>query len=447
MAKTSQQPTMTKKPKQEHNKNLITAVVVAEAATVSVLVLLLVNRVLQWDKFIWYQKIILILILVLIPACIGFVYKGYTSWSEWTGFGEYTTHRHTENTEFQRGKTLWDWLQLLIIPIMLAAVVFLFNYEQDQINSRTNALQEQNNAKMADAQHKIDLQIAKDQQQEMILEGYLDHMSDLLLMDKLRESKQGDEVRQVAKARTLAALRSLDPVRKGILLRFLYEAGLIYANNPIIDLSLADLTNIALDGAQLPNVDLNGADLNGAQLSSTNLSNSDLRNTNFTNAELNNANLNYALLNNAILNNATLSEISLIHANLSKTKLVSASLDYAILTSATLYRADLFDAILSDANLSQADLTYSNLGSSHLDYAVLKQAHIGYADLSYATLTNAILIGADLNHADLNHTNLDMANLSSVVLDNADVSGATYLCKQINKAKSKNGIIGINPKC
>src|SRR5262249_48624664 len=45
--------------------------------------------------------------------------------------------------------------------------------------------------------------LAQDQQQEAALQAYLDRMSDLLFTDHLEISQPGDEVRQVARARTL----------------------------------------------------------------------------------------------------------------------------------------------------------------------------------------------------------------------------------------------------
>src|SRR5438067_1077894 len=122
MAKTSQQPTTAKKSVQQLNKKLITAAVIT-VVTVTVLILLLVRGVLEWRSFIF--------ILIMILLLIWFICLGYTqSWSKWTGFGEYTSNPHDEHIEFQREKTFWDWMQLLIIPIMLAAVAFLFNYQQ-----------------------------------------------------------------------------------------------------------------------------------------------------------------------------------------------------------------------------------------------------------------------------------------------------------------------------
>jgi hypothetical protein len=52
-------------------------------------------------------------------------------------------------------------------------------------------------------------------------------MTRLPIDEKLFESKIGDEVRTIANSRTLIVLESLSGQRKGRVVRFLYEAGLI----------------------------------------------------------------------------------------------------------------------------------------------------------------------------------------------------------------------------
>ncbi len=96
-------------------------------------------------------------------------------------------------------------------------------------------------------------------------------MLELLLDKNLSGSQPGSDVREVARARTLTALRRVGNKRKCEVLRFLHEAGLIYRGKAIVDLreadlSRADLSNIKLSGADLNNALLNGANLKGANL-------------------------------------------------------------------------------------------------------------------------------------------------------------------------------------
>ena len=129
----------------------------------------------------------------------------------WTGFGDYTT----STGNFVRGKTLWDWMQLLIIPLFLAVGAIAVNRSEKEIERQR-----------AEDRAKLEREIATDRQQETALQAYLDRMTELLLKDKLR-TRKNKEARNVARIRTLTALRGLDPTRKGLVLRFLQEAGLI----------------------------------------------------------------------------------------------------------------------------------------------------------------------------------------------------------------------------
>jgi hypothetical protein len=125
-----------------------------------------------------------------------------------------------------KGKTLWDWLQLLgilAIPIVVAGATLLFGIQQANLANQ----QHENDQKIANQQHEADQKQALDQQQAAILQTYIDNIQDLLLNHDLLKSKPTDDVAILARARTLTALQGLDPGRKGSLVQFLYEAQLI----------------------------------------------------------------------------------------------------------------------------------------------------------------------------------------------------------------------------
>jgi hypothetical protein len=149
-------------------------------------------------------------------------------------------------------KPLWAWLQLLVVPAVLAVGGYLF------IRSENRRAQE----------------LAERRAQDEALQAYLDQIGQLLL-DKdrpFRQAKEGGEVQTLAQARTLAVLTRLDGERRGTLVRFLYDAGLISPDFPVIDLYGADLREASLGGASLQGVQLGGANLSGATLAGANLS-------------------------------------------------------------------------------------------------------------------------------------------------------------------------------
>lgn len=240
--------------------------------------------------------------------------------------------------------TLWNWLELLIVPAMLALGGYWVNWSLSR-----------------NAQG-----IAERHAQDAALQAYLDHMGQLLL-DKdqpLRTSKASSEVRMLARARTLTILEQLDASRKKSVLRFLSESGLINREQPIIVLDEANLV---------------GADLSGALLGET---------------IVYRAFLTRADLSNAILRGASFERCKLHAANLWRANLSGAVLSIAELDGANLSDTNLKEAELRNAEMRKADLTNARLPNTCLRYAVL----IG-ADLSEADLRGADLRGADLRDA------------------------------------------------
>jgi hypothetical protein len=149
-------------------------------------------------------------------------------------------------------KTLWDLLQLLIVPLVLVGIGLLFEMQQAEREERR-----------AEAERELAEQRAQDE----ALQAYLDQMSSLLLNGELRASEEGSEVRTLARARTLTVLGRLNPSRKTDVMQFLLEAELVQrvegGRGPII----------TLIGANLSGADLSEADLVGALLINANLIN------------------------------------------------------------------------------------------------------------------------------------------------------------------------------
>ncbi len=264
----------------------------------------------------------------------------FFNWT-WTGFGPYTS----PTSVFQREKTLYDWLQLAIIPAVLVVGGFLLN----NTISRTER-------EATEKRDQTERDVALDNQREAALQAYIDSMSELLLEKKLRESGEDDEVRMIARVRTLTVLPRLDGERKGSVLQFLYEAGLINKDKCIIDLRGANLKGTKL---VIPN-------LNSANLRETNLREASLVGADLSGADLSHANLYAACLTVLIAPKMKKSESYVI-----KTRLRGADLSWANLNDADLSGADLSGADLSGASLQEANLSGADLSGACLRKAVL----------------------------------------------------------------------------
>jgi uncharacterized protein YjbI with pentapeptide repeats len=243
------------------------------------------------------------------------------AWPRWTGF---------------RGMTVRDWLDLLVVPLALVVIGFLFSVQQDARQQRIEDRRAQEAQKIENQRAQAERELAEQRAQDEALQAYLDQMSGLLLERDLRASEKGSEVRTLARARTLTVLERLDPSRKTAVMQFLVEADLVQrvdGRDPIISLRGADLR---------------GADLYGAYLREARLERADLRGAN--------------------LNDAVLLEADLFSANLSGAYLISAN--------------------LRDANLSGANLSEANLQNAHLENANLRGALATDATFEGATMPN-----------------------------------------------------------
>src|SRR5215208_4813086 len=145
------------------------------------------------------------------------VFGGYYFEWKWTGYPK---------------RTPWDWVDLLIVPFVLALGGYLFTRSENQ---RAH-------------------QIAEQRSQDDALQAYLSQIGELLLREQrpLHETKKCDVVRTLAWARTKTVLRRLhDGAHKGRVLRFLGEARLVNKPAPVIDLKGADLREADLRGSVL----------------------------------------------------------------------------------------------------------------------------------------------------------------------------------------------------
>jgi hypothetical protein len=164
------------------------------------------------------------------------------------------------NASGLQGKTLWDWFQLLIILAVLALGGSLFTFTTTRIGQEATRQRDQ-----------TERELTGDNQREAALQSYMDNIAELLLEKHLRESHPADEVRTIARVRTLTTLPRLDKARKGSVLHFLHEAQLIEQGQSLIALSDADLSDANLSGANLSDADLSGADITQPQLNGTRL--------------------------------------------------------------------------------------------------------------------------------------------------------------------------------
>ncbi len=235
---------------------------------------------------------------------------GYTAWAAWTGLGAVSGPAGMARP----AKTLWDVVQLLVIPVVLSLGVLYFNQQERKRERKSQ----------------------EERTEDAVLQNYLDRVSELILNRGLMEEdyQVSSPVHQVAQVRTVTALRQLGTSRQNDVLQFLRDTGL--CRTVLTDASLLDI---------------------------------DLREARLWNIAFDRSNLVRAHLNNASLYQASLRDTKMVDADLSGCRLTGADLSGALLL-----RTDFTDADLSGANLTNANLTGAKWSGGKLSGVVLEGA-------------------------------------------------------------------------
>ncbi|MFW5748738.1 MAG: pentapeptide repeat-containing protein [Chloroflexota bacterium] len=243
-----------------------------------------------------------------------------------------------------RARSLWDWLDLLIVPAFLAGAALWVN---NQIRQREHAMERR--------RHREDTLRQADRYREETLQKYMDEMSDLVLTYGRNPSEALENIKAVATLRTVAALRRLDRPRRKELFSFLRH----------IDWLRGDMS--IFEDAEMQGVDLEDANLEGAHLQGAVLERAILKRANLLDAMLQSANLAAAYLSDANLSLADLTSANLNAADLTRADLIKTRLNGAYLNEALLVKANLTGADLRGADMADADLTGALVENVQLD--------------------------------------------------------------------------------
>jgi uncharacterized protein YjbI with pentapeptide repeats len=301
-----------------------------------------------------------------------------------------------------------DWTKLLgeiVVPLAVGVITALVTWQTFNLNF--------NYTQKADRDRDQIQKNADETRQYEIMSKYLDRMTNLMIRENLASPNSREDVRSVARAITLNAVRQLEGEPKGQLLKFLYEAKLVGGEcifsseenrfKKCKD-TVVDIKGIKLDKAVVdPSLNLLGIDLEKAYLP--------------------NAKLPEIFLANAEMTGADLTDADLTKASLNDTKLSAAKLIKATLSGATLARANLSGANLTEANLAGANLQEANLSAANLQKANLSAANLQRADL---TCARQVIRKGKPECTDLRGADLRGANLTDANLKDADLKGAFY---------------------
>lgn len=203
-----------------------------------------------------YYRIILVLMVLVLLISTPYWFPTLAerlSKQDWTGFGPYTLTETTETFQtvgattqqessvvrkFQREKTLWDWIQILIVPLVLAVAGTLIGaviqrsqqkrsevlakieqekaieqskIERDRVNQQIQIQRDQSEKQLELTRYQINEQIrlareqAENQAKENLLQVYFKQITELIL--GIHNSGHQQQVIRIARAHTVSVLK------------------------------------------------------------------------------------------------------------------------------------------------------------------------------------------------------------------------------------------------
>lgn len=333
-----------------------------------------------------------------------------------------------EQTQTARAPTVWDILELLVIPVFVAAGTWFLDRRE-----RKRESDEQERKQNAE----------KDRLQREEMEAFIDRIENLLINHPMHIVEKDHSIRSSAQARLRNILQGLDETQKRILFRFLMDASLIRIQGDDdrkvgllskIDLSKAELTGMALDLVDLSNSDLTEAVFSYASLRDGRLSGSCILGTRFDKANLIKANLNNTTVRRKGEGIASPDSVGLSNEEAEEkvkkpknpTSFREARMHEVLLQQANLTFVDLEKAILIKAHMEGAILDDANLKNARLDGVILTDAFLLRANLAGARLDNAKLIRTKLAGADLSGASLVNADITEADLNGVNFTNVTF---------------------
>lgn len=184
------------------------------------------------------------------------------SWLWWVGIGLLVVVV-LGGQAFLYNKTMWDVTELIGVPLAVVVVATLFTLAANRRERDAERQRDERQREIEALRIEQQREIESDRARVAALQTCLGRMAELI-RDGLRESQEEDAKRSIARAYTLTALRQLDGERKGLLLRFLYEAGLIGGAREREEERITTVVNLA--EGDLSEADLSGATVTPEQL-------------------------------------------------------------------------------------------------------------------------------------------------------------------------------------
>lgn len=412
------------------------------------------KRILKW---IGYVFLVIFLMVVLLQGAI--LLETRLGWT-FIGIGKYEVPNKNPNaTEpifYRPAKTLWNLLEVLIIPVFVAVAIW---YLDRQDNQRKE--------KIADNERKQRTILAQNERMQAVLTDFIEKVSDLILVYEQSNPRNRKHVRNIIHARVIDAAKELDENRKAQVFEFLHTLGRLtplksgprlhnvlaneedhqssendynfqipqkpdgnYQRFPDSILDRVDFSKIRLKDIRSEPIDISGVRMQDAVVENADFSNCILRGVRFDRAQFDNIQLIDSILDfsywqqskikKSKFTNAKLNEVDFTEAEFIETNLQSAKVK-GIKGEKTKW----IQIILKDAVLEGGRFTDATFKETVFDNAKITKIDMERADLRGCSMTDAIFSGTKLKGAKLQGADLRRAEFIRCTLHGAEIDEDT----------------------
>lgn len=216
--------------------------------------------------------------------------------------GSDSTQNHRTNRRSSIRETLKVIAQILV-PLMIGTFTVVIALQQHntakenrkkdleiaaQLREQQYQLDEQRRSQefqLEEARRTQDIEIALNKQRDSVFDSYIRDLSHLLLISNYQLTRS--MLNSIVRPMTLTILRQIDPPRKVLLLKFLYESKMIRRDekSSLLDLSDGDFNGIRLEKLSMTNISLVGTSLTNSSFVLVDFSGGDFERTDLTDSK------------------------------------------------------------------------------------------------------------------------------------------------------------------
>ncbi|RPJ71609.1 MAG: hypothetical protein EHM20_14485 [Alphaproteobacteria bacterium] len=330
------------------------------------------------------------------------------------------------------GKTWWDWLDLLFVPIILSFAAYFLNREQKRTELAVENIRNQNK----------------------ILDEYIERISKLILDDNFSDKENNKNAKSIARTWTITALSRLDMEGKKVLLQFLDEAGLVHGENVLVNLRGADLVETDKTYFAVFSSIIDGLTQDNTFAPFAKISDSTISDTSFRSAVIYKGSISRSTLKRVIFSEADLREIKIYEStledsDLSNSLLAKAEIYASSLENVNLFQADLRNTTIKDSAFDKkSQFAFSNLTAAKFFGSNLREANFARSNLNFAEfhessfdsaiLSNTTMVGTIIDESGFENSDLTESNLSNSVIRNTSFKGAILRSSVFSGASLRN---------